>query len=317
MRPLDEPPDVLVLGVGGILGEAWMTGVLAGIEAGSGIDLRRCDGFVGTSAGSIVASQLAGGVRPRVPASSAAAQAVDDEDRAGRRLRASVLESAARRGLAVASPFVSLALGAAAPGRALAGGMLLAGLPRGTISLSDLGERVQHAGARFDGRLRVVAVEMGGGRRTVFGAPGAPAASVPEAVQASCAVPGVFSPIEIGGREYVDGGVWSPTNLDVAPVRKGSRVLCLVPTAHLGSRAGSPLAALRLLWRSALALERSAVERRGASVEIVPPDAGSAAAMGEALMDPRPRQKVLAAGYRQGRRLAGHRDQTPDPQTAP
>jgi NTE family protein len=294
-----------------------MTGVLAGMEAGSGIDPRRCGAFVGTSAGSIVASQLAAGVSPRVPRSSVAADPSPEERGPEARLRPSLFESAARRGLAAASPLVGVALGAAAPGRALAGGMLLAGLPRGAISLSDLGERTARTGARFDGRLRVVAVELATGRRTVFGAPGAPAASVAQAVQASCAVPGIFSPIAIADREYVDGGVWSPTNLDLAPVRNGSRVLCLIPTAHLGARMGSPLAPLRLLWRSTLALERAAIERRGATVEIVQPDAGAAAAMGEALMDPRPRQRVLVEGYRQGRRLAAQRDQAPDPQTAP
>ena len=51
-------PDVLVLGGGGVLGEAWMMGVLAGIEDGTGFDLRDCDYYVGTSAGSIVATHL-------------------------------------------------------------------------------------------------------------------------------------------------------------------------------------------------------------------------------------------------------------------
>ena len=44
-------PDVLVLGGGGVLGEAWMMGVLAGIEDATGFDLRDCEYFVGTSAG--------------------------------------------------------------------------------------------------------------------------------------------------------------------------------------------------------------------------------------------------------------------------
>jgi NTE family protein len=304
MGAVQKPPDVLVLGAGGILGEAWMTGVLAGIEAGSGLDLRRCAAFVGTSAGSIVAAQLAGGVRPQVPVAIAADEPLDDDPASSGGSRAAQLATAARRGLAAASPFVPFALGAVAPGRALAGGMLLARLPRGEISLSDLGARTARTGARFDGRLRVLAVDLANGRRTVFGAPGAPAAGVPEAVQASCAVPGLFTPIAIRGREYVDGGVWSPTNLDVAPVDRGSHVVCLVPTAHLGARIGSPLAPLALLWRSALALEAAALRRRGATVEIVQPDAGAAGAMGEALMDPLPRRKVLAEGYRQGRRLA-------------
>ena len=52
MAPFDgRPPNVLVLGGGGLLGEAWMTGVLAGYEDATGADVRRCRRFVGTSAG--------------------------------------------------------------------------------------------------------------------------------------------------------------------------------------------------------------------------------------------------------------------------
>ncbi len=61
----DLTPDVLVLGVGGTLGEAWMRGVLSGIEAASDVDFRECEYFVGSSAGSIVAATLAAGRRPR------------------------------------------------------------------------------------------------------------------------------------------------------------------------------------------------------------------------------------------------------------
>src|SRR3954463_11026776 len=59
-----ESPEVLVLGAGGILGEAWMGGLLAGLQEGTGFDPRDCDHFIGTSAGSIVAAGLAGGVDP-------------------------------------------------------------------------------------------------------------------------------------------------------------------------------------------------------------------------------------------------------------
>src|SRR4051812_50207545 len=60
-------PDVLVLAGGGLVGEAWMPGVLAGLEAAAGIDFRQCQCFVGTSAGSIVSAHLAAGRRPRRP----------------------------------------------------------------------------------------------------------------------------------------------------------------------------------------------------------------------------------------------------------
>ena len=60
-----RPPNVLVLGGGGLLGEAWITGVLAGYRDATGADPRRCRRFVGTSAGSIVAASLAAGREPR------------------------------------------------------------------------------------------------------------------------------------------------------------------------------------------------------------------------------------------------------------
>ena len=57
-------PDALVLGAGGTLGEAWLRGVLGGLEAGAGLDFRDCEYLLGTSAGSIVAATLAAGKRP-------------------------------------------------------------------------------------------------------------------------------------------------------------------------------------------------------------------------------------------------------------
>src|SRR3954470_21418050 len=65
MRSLAEPPDVLVLGGGGILGESWMTAVLAGLEEACQIDMRECDAYIGTSAGSIVSAALVAGRSPR------------------------------------------------------------------------------------------------------------------------------------------------------------------------------------------------------------------------------------------------------------
>jgi predicted acylesterase/phospholipase RssA len=65
---IDTRPDILVLGGGGRAADAWMTGVLAGIEDASGFDLSGCDYFVGTSAGAVVATRLVAGERLRRPA---------------------------------------------------------------------------------------------------------------------------------------------------------------------------------------------------------------------------------------------------------
>jgi NTE family protein len=314
--PMRSRPDVLVLGGGGVLGEAWMMGVLSGIEDGAGVDLRDCDGYLGTSAGSIVAAHLVAGNSPRRP--SSVSTALDAPHGPGGPFSAvtavagvagvavSAIRHAGGATVGAGAAFAPLALGAAAPGGALLRGLLLRGLPHPSDTLATLRTHVEAGGARFDGRLRVTAVERCSGRRVVFGSPRAPRASVADAVQASCAVPWLFAPVAIGGRTYVDGGVWSPTNLDAAPAGRSTHVLCLNPTASLPT-SHALMAAMSAVARSAAAVESLALRRRGARVLTVAPDAESAAAMGMDFMAAEPRLRVLSAGYRQGVALAGER----------
>ncbi len=293
-------PDVLVLAGGGIVGEAWMNGVLAGIEDAAGVDFRDVESYVGTSAGSMVCARLASGKQvprpPDVAATGAAGRAGADER------DDSLLRTAARWSWAMTAPLAPAAVAAGTPAGGVARAALLSRVPSAGRSLADLRTRVARWGARFDGRLRVCAVDKRRGRRVVFGAPGAPKAAVADAVCASCAIPWVFAPIVIGGREYVDGGAWSATNLDAAPATRGTHVLCLNPTANLGL-ARTPLGALRQVVRAAAAVEIQLLRRRGARVKHVGPDGDCVDAMGDNFMDTRPLARVLAAGYRQGVRL--------------
>jgi NTE family protein len=300
-------PDVLVLGAGGVLGEAWMMGVLAGIEDATGFDLRECESFVGTSAGSIVSAHLVAGQSPRRPASVGTDYQIDE---AGSEpvdgLAAAALHAARRAGAwaaATGSAFAPLAVGLAAPGGAFMRATMLQRIPRPRDDLHRLRARIQRSGARFDGRLRVATVDRRSGRRVVFGSPGAPTVTVAEAVAASCTVPWLFAPVEIDGREYVDGGVWSPTNLDAAPAGRDTHVLCLNPTASLvGSH--NVLTMVRTVARTAVSVEALVLRRRGAAVQLVAPSAECAAAMGTNYMDPEPTERVITAAYRQGLRLA-------------
>ena len=91
-------PDVLVLGGGGVLGEAWMMGVLAGIEDGTGFDLRDCDYYVGTSAGSIVAAHLIAGHPPRRPSTIGRTRELPSAPRPADGLAAAGLAAARRAG---------------------------------------------------------------------------------------------------------------------------------------------------------------------------------------------------------------------------
>ena len=83
-------------------------------------------------------------------------------------------------------------------------------------------------GSRWPEGLRICTVRRSDGARVVFGRPGAPPARLAAAVLASCAIPGYFQPVDIGGTEYVDGGVHSATNADVLRsegARRGGRHL--------------------------------------------------------------------------------------------
>src|SRR6185437_9800448 len=278
-----------------------MMGVLAGIEDGADVDLRACESFVGTSAGAIVAAHLVAGNAPRRPSSVG----TDVEISAGaptRGLAVAAVAAARRAGqaaIAASATFAPLALGMAAPGGALVRALLLRGLPRPPDTLASLRAHIESSGARFDGRLRVTAVDRATGRRVVFGSPGAPPASVAEAVEASCTVPWLFAPVTIGGREYVDGGVWSPTNLDAAPAGRDTHVLCLNPTASLQG-SNNLMSVIRGVSRTAVSVEALALRRRGAAVQMLAPSRDCAEVMGTNFMDREPRGEVLAAGYRQG-----------------
>jgi NTE family protein len=287
---MDTLPDILVLGSGGRHGEAWLSGVLAGLEDSSGFDLRRCDYFVGTSAGAVVAARLAAGVELRRPSSDVVGGAPAEQSPLPNWMASSAT--------AIAAPFaqVGLRMGAL-PGELLRAGALrlLPGVP-GDEHL-DFNAEFSGRRNRFDGRLRVVAVERRSGRRVTFGAPGAPGATVAEAVAASCSVPVVFTPTVIDDVEYVDGALWSPSNADVAPVDRDAQVLLVSPMA---SSHGPFNAGVRALSRTAAFLESSALNARGARVRIITPDRNSAVSIGRHLMRDGQLQQTHEAGYRQG-----------------
>lgn len=102
------------------------------------------------------------------------------------------------------------------------------------------------------------------GRRVVFGRSGAPPADVPSAAAASCAVPGYVRPVRIGGVEYVDGGVHSPTNADLLADLDLDLVVVSSPTSidPGASRLGVDLL-VRLRFHRFLRSELWALRRAG------------------------------------------------------
>jgi NTE family protein len=307
-------PDTLILGGGGTLGDAWLSAVLAGLDEPDEFDVCGCSSYLGTSAGSIVATALANGVRPSErldrPVEPLIATGPETHDDPSDIRRA--LEAAAELGTAAGAPLASWILSstAAASGGAALRRAALARVRPGRRTLTELDRALERRGARWDSRLRIAVVDMESGRRVMMGAPGAPGLSISQAVQASCAIPGVFRPVRVGGRAYVDGGTWSPTNMDAAEVVRNDRVLCLNPTGSLRPTLGRPLGALGLFSRSRATAEALALTARGARVSTINPDEDSARAMGTDLMDPSHRDDVINAGLAQGRRLAQGRTLT-------
>jgi NTE family protein len=299
-----KTPDVLVLGAGGILGEAWTSSLLAGLSEDGNFDARDCEALIGTSAGSIVAAMLCAGVEPSSRLDGLPEQppvgenGIDEASTLDRTLRGAVSVGGVLTG-----PLASGLLRSTVPGGKLLRREGLRRVRRGTRTLRQLGSQIEESGVDWDGRLRIAVLELDTGSRIMLDG-SQPGWSVSDAVQASCAIPGVFRPIERDGRSYVDGGAWSASNLDTAPAGNGTDVLCLNPTASLTSGRTALMSLLGRVSRSAVAVEAAAVRRRGATVRVISPDANAAALMGPNLMRDGPLDDVLAAGLAQGRALA-------------
>jgi NTE family protein len=197
--------------------------------------------------------------------------------------------------------------------------MVAAALPIGRGSLDGIRSMVAGLPSR-DGwsphpALRVVALDYDSGTRTVFGEPGAPETDLSEAVAASCAIPGWFPPAEIGGHRYVDGGMWSATNVDVAA---GSafeatgeppldELYVLAPMAVRGFD-GSPSSMLdRTVRRYRRAVTRrmfaevQRVRAEGTRVVVFCPGPADLRAIGLNMMDGERRPDVLATALRTAR----------------
>ncbi|HEX8132027.1 MAG TPA: patatin-like phospholipase family protein, partial [Actinomycetes bacterium] len=141
------------------------------------------------------------------------------------------------------------------------------------------------------------------GRRVAFGRAGAPPATLPEAVVASCSIPGWYRPTVIGGRRYVDGGVHSTTSLDLLAGADLDEVYVLAPMASFVMDAPrNPYARLERRLRRLITLgllrEVRKVRRLGVNVTVLTPGPEDLTAIGANLMEPRRRVRVLDTSLR-------------------
>ncbi len=265
----------LVLGGGGVTGVAWETGLLLGLAA-AGLDLSQADLFVGTSAGSVVAAQLTSG-RSIVDLYAAQVAAASGEI-AARMSRSALL----RFLLAMAWP------GDPQRARARLGH---AALRARTVPEAARREVIARRLPNHDWpeqrRLLITSVNAETGAAVVFDRDSG--VSLVDAIAASCAVPLVWPPMTINGHRYIDGGVRSVANIDLA---KGcDRVVVLAPTTAAFRRADRPAAQVAALGP-------------GVRAVIVSPDATSRAAIGPNVLDPARRALSAQAGRAQAADMA-------------
>jgi NTE family protein len=267
----------LVLGGGGITGIAWEVGVLAGL-AEAGVDLTGADLVVGTSAGSVVGAQLTSGA--------------DLEVLFARQLEPPTGEQAARMTRAALARYAWAVLrsrGDDVGFRRRVGTLALAAEQAGLTPTEQ--ERLDVIGSRLVSRewpdrdLRVTAVDAQSGEfRVLDRTSGVP---LLQAVAASCAVPGVYPPVTIDGRRYVDGGMRSAANADLA--EGYDRVVVLAPIP----RGVGPLASVD-----------AQVTGMVARVAVVSPDEAARRAIGRNVLDPAARAGSARAGRAQAAGVA-------------
>ena len=272
-------PNALVLAGGGIAGIAWEVGVLFGIEEGEPAASARILGvdstFIGTSAGSVVASQVAGGVSLRTLFEQ---QLEEHTAEVGAQFDVLEFQETLARLLD--------GVRSAEEGRRRVGRFAL------DASTASSVDRRGVIGARLtvqtwpDRRLLVTAVDAHTGALRVFDRDSG--VELIDAVAASCAVPGIWPTVEIQGNHYTDGGVRTIANADLAA--GSDPVLILAPLAEANSPVAFPAHELAVL--------------EPARVHVVFADEASLVAFGNNPLDPATAAGSARAGREQGRRIA-------------
>ena len=260
----------LVLGGGGVTGIAWETGLIAGL-AGLGIDLAAADVIIGTSAGSVVGTDVACGRELE-----ALYQA---------QLAPPAPEPAARIGWDFIARLLWDVNTSRDPKRARAriGRWALAVPTMAEADRRKVFEARLPASVWPTRALKVTAVDAQTGEFEVFDSTGD--ASLVDAVGASCAVPGVWPPVTIGERRFMDGGMRSVANADLA--HGYERVVIVAPVA------------VGLGFMVSPGRQAAALTAAGARVALIRPDRAAVRAIGRNVLDVSRRAEAARAGRAQ------------------
>jgi NTE family protein len=294
----------LVLGAGGVLGAAWTIGALSAVQDELDWDPREAEVLIGTSAGSVLASALS--------CSVSVGELVDHQNgKPDRRISFDPDTDSGGALPPLPRPFLGSPRGvlhsALHPWKTTPMGALAAVLPQGRGSSAPLGKLIDgllpEGGWAPHPATWIVAMDYDSGRRVPFGRVGSPHAALREAVMASCAIPGWYQPVTVGKRRYVDGGVCSPTSVDLVATLRLDEVVVLSPMTSLSYDNPTAVAArierrFRRLVTKRVVGELKKVAAAGTKVTFLGPTAEDLAIIGSNMMDPRRRGDVLASSLR-------------------
>jgi NTE family protein len=277
----------LVLGAGGVVGQAYHAGVLAALEHDYGWDPRSAEVIIGTSAGSITGTLL----RRGVPASELAAWTVraplTDEGRLLEEMFGTEhpdlaplrpLDLVLRRPSLPSPRMVLNALTRPREFRPLRAALSLVG--PGEFDIVEQLAALGSTDSWPEDDLWISTVRREDGKHVVFGREDAPKAPLHHAVSASCAVPGYFAPVRIGRYEYVDGGAHSPTSADLLRDRDLDLVIVVSPMSGPEALPHDVYGAARWHATRLAAREVRALRSTGTPVVVFRPGRAEQEAMG-------------------------------------
>ncbi|HET8843415.1 MAG TPA: patatin-like phospholipase family protein [Ktedonobacteraceae bacterium] len=271
----------VVLGGGGVAGIAWEAGILVGL-ADEGVDVRNADLFVGTSAGSVVAAQLTSGI------------SMDELFQLQTNPTLQSKEIPVKPDIAWITKEFASTVQPGGSTREILQRLGKAALETSTVSEARRREVIEsrlpvHSWPEQK-RLAIVAVDVYSGVRNVFERDSH--VDLIGAVAASCAVPLVWPPVTINNSRYMDGGIYSNENADLA--LGCEHVLVLKPDTP-------PLSLVSLDEQLEL------LRQKGASVELVFTDKAMQeilASVGGNPLDPAVREAAAQAGRERGKMIA-------------
>jgi NTE family protein len=281
------PRIALVLGAGGLTGQAFHAGVLAGLADGIGWDARSAELVVGTSAGASAGAYVRAGLAPRDAAAflrnlepSPEGRVIMDRLGASGDWRTPV----GPRNLPKFPQRQLLRRMATRPWQVRPETLLAVAVPPGRVppeSWTDALHGVTGPGWPSE-RLWICALRVSDGRRVVFGRDGSPEVDLATAVGASSAIPGYFRPVRIGDESYIDGAAHSPTNADLVLPEHPDLVIISSPMSLARSAITlHPRHAGRLHFRRRLAQEVRRLQIAGIPVVSFQPSTEDRNVMGE------------------------------------